>query len=263
MFKYVKQNRAFEDVVSQIQELVLQGELKVGDKLPSERQLREMFKVSRGTLREAFRTLEQKGLIHIKTGVQGGAIVCPVGTKLMSESLDLLLRHQKISLRELAEFREEVEGLIAAKAAKKAKGQDRQQLNAILESIKKCLEADEFHWKEVIIEDNRFHLYLARIAGNRIFESVLSTVYENIYRYFDRFLSKERGLMEKNYQDLCKIAEAVGQRDPERAQRLVQDHVKRFNRIMEERNVRHQQIIEDGRTSESVQKGRFALERDS
>jgi len=75
---------------------------------------------------------------------------------------------------------------------------------------------------------------LARIAGNRVFESVLSTVYENIYRYFDRFLSKERGLMEKNYQDLCKIAEALQKRDPQRAQRLVQDHIKRFNRIMEE-----------------------------
>ncbi len=234
MFKHVKQNRAFEDVISQIQALILQGELKVGDKLPGERQLREMFNVSRGTLREAFRALEQKGLINIKTGVQGGAIVCPVDTKVMSDSLGLLLQHQKISLRELAEFREEVEGSIAAKAARKAKRQDLQQLDAILGSIKKGLEAKEFHWKEVVIEDSQFHLYLARMAGNRIFESVLRTVYENIYRYFDRFLSKERGLMEKNYQDLCNIAEAIGTGDSERAQKLVQDHVKRFNRIMEQ-----------------------------
>jgi DNA-binding FadR family transcriptional regulator len=234
MFKQAKQNRAFEDVIVQIQEAILQQSLKVGDKLPSERQLREIFKVSRGTLREALRALEQKGLIKIKTGVRGGAIICPIDNKLMSESLDLLLRHQKITLRELAEFREEVEGLVAAKAALKAKKEDIRQLGIILESIRKSLEAETFNWKEVIIEDNKFHFLLARVAGNRVFESVLSTVYENIYRYFDRFLSKDRGLMEKNYQDLNKIAEAIQKRDPPRAQKLVQDHVKRFSRIMEE-----------------------------
>jgi DNA-binding FadR family transcriptional regulator len=233
MFKQVKQNRAFEDVFSQIQALILRGDLRTGDKLPSERQLRETFNVSRGTLREAFRALEQRGLIAIKTGVQGGAIVRPVDTRLMSESLDLLLQHQKISLGELAEFREEVEGLVAAKAAKKARREDVEQLNVILHSIKGCLDADPFDWKETVTEDGKFHFLLARIAGNRVFESVLSTVYDNIYRYFDRFLSKERGLMVKNYRDLCKIAEAIRERDSRRAQELVQDHVKRFNRIME------------------------------
>lgn len=233
MFKQAKQNRAFEDVISQIQESILQRELRIGDRLPSERQLREIFKVSRGTLREALRALEQKGLITIKTGVQGGAIVCPVDNKLMSESLDLLLRHQKISLRELAEFREEVEGLVAAKAAKKAKKDDLRQLTIILESIKNHLNASEFDWHEIVMEDNKFHLYLSRIAGNRVFESILSTVYENIYPYFDRFLSKERGLMEKNYQDLCKIVEAIEKRDADKARILVQKHVRYFNLMME------------------------------
>jgi len=113
MFKQAKQNRAFEDVIFQIQEAILQRSLKVGDKLPSERQLRETFKVSRGTLREALRALEQKGLITIKTGVQGGAFICPVNNKMMSESLDLLLRQQKITLKELAEFREAVDAYSA------------------------------------------------------------------------------------------------------------------------------------------------------
>jgi DNA-binding FadR family transcriptional regulator len=131
MFKQAKQNRTFEDIILQIQHAILQGNLKEGDKLPSERNLRETFKVSRGTLREALRALEQKGLIVIKTGVQGGAIVCPVDNKLMSENLDLLLQRQKISLRELAEFREEVEGLVAVKAAEKAKNRDIKQLSTV------------------------------------------------------------------------------------------------------------------------------------
>ena len=51
MFQQAKQNRVFQDVIDQIQEAILQGKLKAGDKLPAERELKEMFKTSRGTLR--------------------------------------------------------------------------------------------------------------------------------------------------------------------------------------------------------------------
>ena len=105
MFRQARQSRIFEDVIDQIQEAILTGELSVGDKLPAERNLKEMFRTSRGTLREALRVLEQKGLITIKTGTNGGAIVkCPT-TDQITESLTLLLRYEKVSLRDLAEFR--------------------------------------------------------------------------------------------------------------------------------------------------------------
>jgi len=108
MFRRAKQSRAFEDVILQVQEAILTGELEAGAKLPGERKLREMFQVSRGTLREALRALEEKGLITVKTGVNGGAFVCPLNTRHVSESLDLLFRYQKITLRELTDFREAV-----------------------------------------------------------------------------------------------------------------------------------------------------------
>jgi DNA-binding FadR family transcriptional regulator len=69
MFKRAKQNRVFQDVVDQIQDAILSGKLPPGSKLPAERDLKEMFNTSRGTLREALRVLEQKGLIEIKLGV--------------------------------------------------------------------------------------------------------------------------------------------------------------------------------------------------
>ncbi len=233
IFKKAKQNRAFEDIVSQIQEAILEGRLKTGDRLPGERQLRETFQVSRGTLREGLRTLEQKKLVQIRTGMRGGAIVCPVNTQTVSESLDLLLRYQKVDLKELAEFREEVEGFAAAKAATRAKKKDLKELNSLLESIKKLLGKGRQSWREVIKEDNQFHLCLARISGNRVLESVLSTIYGNIFRYFDQFLPKERDITEKIYQDLCQIVEAIRQKDAQKTRTLIQDHVKRFNLLME------------------------------
>jgi len=233
MFKQAKQNRAFEDVIFQIQEAILQRSLKVGDKLPSERQLREIFKVSRGTLREALRALEQKGLITIKIGVQGGAIVCPVDTRQMSESLDFLLRYQKVSLKELGEFRELVEPLVAAKAVQKAKKDDIRQLTSIVDSIKNNLNAREPKWDELITEDTKFHLSLAQIARNKVFESVLYTIYDNINRYFERFLPRDVRILEGIYQDFGKIVKAAEKRNSNEAKNIIYRHVRRFNIMME------------------------------
>jgi DNA-binding FadR family transcriptional regulator len=235
VFREARQNRAFEDVINQIQEAILEGNLENGDKLPSERQLKGIFKVSRGTLREALRALEEKRLIQIKTGVGGGAIICKVDTTQMSKSLDLLLRYQKISIGELAEFRETVEGIVAAKAARKAKKQHIRQLNSFLESIKSYIDASELKWDEAVKEDNKFHLLIAQIAGNRIFESVLATIYENINPYWDRFLplDKRKRILEKTHRDLRNILEAIQKKEYHKAQLLAQGHVRRFNLIME------------------------------
>lgn len=233
IFKKAKQSRTFEDIVFQIQEAILEGRLKTGEKLPGERQLRETFQVSRGTLREALRMLEQKKLIQIRTGMKGGAIVCPVNTQPVSESLDLLLRYQKIDLKELAEFREEVEGAVAAQAARKAKRKDIKELNSFLESIESLLNGGRESWREAIRVDNQFHLCLARIAGNKVFESVLMIIYDNIFRYFDRFLPKEKGVTERIYQDLCNIVEAIKEKDSQKTKILIQSHVKRFDHMME------------------------------
>ena len=235
MFREAKQSRVFEDVVDQIQEAILQGRLQAGSRLPAERELKEMFKTSRGTLREALRVLEQKGLIAIKTGVNGGAIVKVVTTRQVSESLALLLRYQKVSLRDLAEFREGVEGIVASLAAERAKREDIQYLKQLLTEAEAFLEGGVSDWAAFIQVDNQIHMGLARIARNPVYESFLQTVYDNIYRYFDQYLPREAGLLRENYQDLCEIVRAVEKGESAKARLLVQNHVYRFNRLMEEK----------------------------
>ena len=235
MFNQAKQTRTFENVISQIQEAILEEKVKPGDKLPGERKLREMFGVSRGTLREALRSLEEKGLVTIRTGTKGGTFVSAVNTKQMDDGLSFLLRYRRISLRELAEFREALEGEVAARAAEKATRDDLKELWSILDSIKNHLAAPEPEWDEVIFKDIEFHLALARIAENRIFESVLKIVYDNIRLYFDSFLPREGGILEGVYRDFSKVMAAIEARDPDKAKSLLIDHVKRFNQMMEKR----------------------------
>jgi GntR family transcriptional repressor for pyruvate dehydrogenase complex len=234
MFKQAKQSRAFQDVIYQIEEAVLQGKLKAGDRLPAERDLKEVFQISRGTLREALRVLEQKGLITIKTGVNGGSIVQEMTTNQVSESLAFLIRYQKITLKDLAEFREGVEGMVAALATERAQKKDVDYLKKLLEEARCHLENGISHWDDFIDVDNTLHMALAHIAGNQVYESVLRMVHSNIIRYYNRFLQKKPEIMEENYRDLCDIVKAIGDGQKDEAHYVVQDHVRRFNRIMEE-----------------------------
>jgi len=233
LFQQVKQSRVFQDVIDQIQEAILQGKLKVGDRLPAERELKEILGTSRGTLREALRVLEQKGLITIKTGVAGGPIVSSVPPQKVSESLALLIRSQKVPMRHLSEFREGVEGIVSGLAAERATSEDIVHLNALLSEAGECLEQGVSRWDEFIGADNKIHMYLAHIAGNPVYELVLDTVHENINRYYDRLLPRRDEIMEENYRDLCEIVEAVELGQADRARSIAQDHVRRFNLFME------------------------------
>jgi GntR family transcriptional repressor for pyruvate dehydrogenase complex len=235
MFQAAKQTKIFQDVVTQIQEAILDGRLKTGDTLPSERQLKNMFNISRGTLREALRVLEQKGLIEIKLGVGGGSVVKDLNADQVSEGLALLIRSQKVSLNHLAEFREDVEGIVAARAAERHSKADISNIKALLDKARKCIDGGASQRNAFIEIDKQIHMTLAEVAQNPIYISVLHSVHENIHRYYDRFLSMEERELQENYQDLCDIAEAVEKGRTDHARRLARDHVRRFNQYMKRR----------------------------
>ena len=235
MFQAAKQTKVFQDVVEQIQEAIFDGRLETGQTLPAERELKGMFNISRGTLREALRVLEQKGLIEIKLGVGGGSIVKAVDIEQISESLGLLIRSQKVSLNHLAQFREDVESIIAAHAAQWHRPQDITKLKKLLTKARECVEKGRSRRDAFINIDKQIHMAMAEITGNPIYISVLHSIHENIHRYYDRFLSMDKPELEENYQDLCNIIEAIENGLVEQARELAQHHVARFNRYMQEK----------------------------
>ncbi len=235
MFQTAKQTKVFQDVVKQIQEAIFDGRLATGQTLPAERELKEMFNISRGTLREALRVLEQKGLIEIKLGVGGGSVVRSVDGSQVSESLGLLIRSQKVSLNHLAQFREDVEGIIAAQAARHRTAEDIRKFKQLLSRALKCVQRGRSLRDEFIDIDKQIHMTMAEITGNPIYISVLHSIHDNIHRYYDRFLSMAENELRENYQDLCDMIEAIENSQVNRARDLAQHHVKRFNRYMQQR----------------------------
>lgn len=209
------------------------GKLAPGNTLPAERELKEMLQVSRGTLREALRVLEQKGLIEIKLGVGGGAIVKGVGYEQVGESLALLIRYQKVSLSHLAEFRKTVEGDVAALAAKRAQADDIKRLTDLLDKARDFVEMGHAYVPEFIGVDKEIHLAIAEISQNPVYVSLQHTVHDNIDQYYETFLSMKEREMKENYQDLCDIVGAIKKKDKIQARSIAREHVLRFNHYME------------------------------
>jgi len=219
--------RISQEIVDQIQQAIIDGRLKPGDTLPSELKLKDIFGSSRGTIREALRILEQKGLVDVKVGVSGGAVVKAIDTKKTAESLSLLIQYQRVSINHVAEFRQSVEGQVAGLAAKRATAKDIRHLKALLAQAKSLLEQREIDWHGLIRADIQVHIAIAEIAKNPIFTAVLQMVHENIMGYYERFSIKNERLLTENYRDLCAIVEAIEHGKAIDAASLSQDHVRR------------------------------------
>src|SRR3954451_3206199 len=131
LFSEVKRTRSSDDVVSQIRNAVVAGELKRGDRLPSERDLCQLFAVSRATLREGLRTLEALGAIEIRPGAAGGIFVWVPQREQVGAARDALLRFSRATARELAEFRVSFESETARWAAQLADRDDVTRLQGL------------------------------------------------------------------------------------------------------------------------------------
>jgi DNA-binding FadR family transcriptional regulator len=233
LFRAARQSRIFEDVVEQIEEAILGGKLQAGDRLPPERELKEMLKTSRSTLREALRVLEQKGLIEIRLGTGGGAVVKSISSDQISQSLGLLIRSRQVTLRQLAEFRERFEGDVVALAASRVGGTDLAPLHRHLEEAARCTRGGEATLMGFLEADKEIHLFFAKMTRNPIYISILRTVHDNINRYFKRYLVMATREMEENLADLYDVVAAVERGDGETARSRLQAHIRRFNAYME------------------------------
>lgn len=225
--------KGYQHLVEEIQSAVFNGEYQEGDRLPPEMKLAEIFSTSRGTVREALRVLEQKGLVEIRTGVRGGPVVKGANAEAVSDSIGMLIRHQKVSLAELCEFRELLEGQVAAGAAQKADEDQRAELGEIMDGIRELARGEETDWEAFNAQDALFHRALARAGGNLLIQANLDSLHENIQTYFSRYLPFDPDHLGANLISLEAVYRAVMDRDADRARESARDHIRLFTRRME------------------------------
>ncbi len=224
VYKEVKRGRLYEEIVSQVQDLIVQEQLQVGDKLPPERQLIEQFGVSRTVLREAFRALEEKGLIEVKHG--SGAYIAQPSPNSVSESIALHLRMRGSSLMALLEVREILEVEIVALAAERATEED-------IEGIEKALrhEAQVLGSPDDYVEaDLRFHELLAMAAHNEVLPILVNPLGE-LLRESRRITGTWR--TGPSLQSHKEIFQAVKNKDKEQAREKMHQHLQNVKKDME------------------------------
>lgn len=176
LFHPVQMGRASEDVALQIESAILSEALKPGDKLPSERELQQQFGTGRGVVREAIQSLKQKGLIEIRKGQKGGAVVRQVDVHNISESLALFLKQSHVKADKVAEFRETVDHSLVLLAISRGTIEQKQQLNDKVAELAALAKDDEPDLARLGELDRALNLLIATMSGNPIFEWVMYAI---------------------------------------------------------------------------------------
>jgi GntR family transcriptional repressor for pyruvate dehydrogenase complex len=162
LFHPVIARRISQVIVDQIKQLLRDGKLADGDRLPSERELGQRFGVSRVTVREALRILEAAGLMTIKVGAHGGAFVAKPTSRLVSEGLADLVALSPVTPAHVTEARRILEIGVLPLAVERATEADIAYLRRVVDESTDALERDEYR-TELSAE---FHVGVARCAQN-------------------------------------------------------------------------------------------------
>ena len=227
-FKEIKPVRAYDAVAKQIEDAILCGRLKPGNKLPPEREVIRLFNISRRTLREALRILEQKGLIQVKLGAQGGAFVIDNVPRRICESLNLLIRQKKITPSDLTEFRIQAEGHVVELVSKRASKKNLQQLEKLFIQGKNLIDQDVPDYDEILEIEGQMHLKLAEISGNALYTIIIKTINDALILPSYAFDPVDSSYLNRAYDDWRQMIDAIYNHRPARARNLIMKHIQYF-----------------------------------
>jgi GntR family transcriptional repressor for pyruvate dehydrogenase complex len=220
IFSGVRNERIYEKIVVQIRQLIEEGKLKPGNRLPGERKLAETLGCSRTSLREACRVLEAEGLIVSKPG--GGRFIQQldqnITLKYRFNTVDML---EKTAIIYFLEAREALEPKIAELASERATEENIEKMEQALLKMEENLK----HPEDMVEVDSSFHLALAEATQNFVFVSMMETKLNMSRQVRKQTLhSQERYL--QSLEEHRAILEAVKRRNASEAIEAIHIHLK-------------------------------------
>ncbi|MFZ1814623.1 MAG: FadR/GntR family transcriptional regulator [Rhizobiaceae bacterium] len=240
IFHPISHARTADEVAHQIEALVLEGVLRIGDRLPGERELATETGVSRPIVREALKALEQAGIVESRHG-EGTFIADVIGTVFTPQISALLSSHRK-AVFDYLEYRREVETVAARMAAVRATASDRELLAALAERMEVAWRNDDFD-KEAAI-DVEFHSLIGEMSHNLVLLHTLRSCYrllsEGVFQNRSRLYATPGG-RDALYRQHRAIFEAIMKGDGEsaaQASRAHLDYVIEATREMEQQQER-------------------------
>lgn len=216
--------RAADVIMDQIERLILEGKVRPGQKLPSERSLAEEFDVSRPTVREAIQKLEARGLIQRRHG--GGTFVAEhVGSTFIDPMMAMIQRSPDGTF-DILELRFALESVAAWLAADRATERARGNVQRRYHELQVAVRSHDLHREAKA--DAEFHLAIAEASQNGIILHIMRSIFVLLEESIVKNLA-ELNLDRIRKQDLALQHEAIYRaividRDPAAARRAVRQH---------------------------------------
>ena len=223
-FTPVRQARASGEIVSQIERAIFSGELRSGDRLESERELAERFKVSRITVRDALRVLEARGLVYVKVGASGGAFVTETNVDQVSESISTMILLRRMTLSGVAEARTIVETATSALAAERADAAAIERIERSVERARDIVREQKPHTEASM----DFHVAIADAAGNELLAATVGAYRDLLIQTL--FAMRDVTSAKTTQKAHEEILDAIKSRDPEAARSLMLAHLQDFEK---------------------------------
>lgn len=221
-FQPIKPKKVSSQIADQIRESILAGDFSPGDKLPPERELAEMFGVSRPSVREALNILSSSGLVMSYQG--GGTVVLSLVEAGHGGSLSELIRSQQERALEVIEVRKCMESWTAYFAAQRALPEDLGRMEEILVGMERNLEG-RLPSEDL---DANLHIVIARATHNIVWLHLMQSIFDAM-KEFQRGVWRAVYLTSEDHQLLYRhhaaIVTAIGNRDDEGARAAMMHHL--------------------------------------
>jgi GntR family transcriptional repressor for pyruvate dehydrogenase complex len=207
-----------KQVAYQIKRLILEGEYKEGQLLPSERDLCRQFGVSRTVIREALNLVKASNMIRVQPG-KGALVVKTQENVLESSLLQAGISTPKL-YQALIEARTLLEPVIAGDAAENATQEDIQQLELEVHSMRSSIANP----RQYAIHDNAFHVKLAGATHNHFYPLVLFSIIDLLQQSMFEAV-KTPGAVDRSLSYHENVLTAIKTRDTSRASELMNEHI--------------------------------------
>jgi len=221
-FQPIRPKKISEEIVAQIRAMISQGELKPGDRIPSERELAALLDVSRPSVREAIMVLDAMGLVEARQG--GGTYVRSLAETSLADPLSQMVEADPKLLPALVEVRKGLESWSAYLAAQRADALDLERLRALVEEMTRL--AAKGSWDSDL--DARFHSAISAASHNTLQVHVLTSIHALYYTSLRLALidfNQREGDAQLLYRQHLAIFQAIADHDPERARLAMLEHL--------------------------------------
>lgn len=220
----ISTKKVSESVCEQIEKMISSGTFQSGEKLPSVRELCQMFGVGRSAVRDAITTLKGKGIVNVKQGE--GTFICQFDcTKLFMNSILFPNPHD---IHELFQVRKILETSIAEMAALNRTEEDLEKMKAILSN------QSMDRWES----DYEFHLAIVKATKNDILIQFIQFISETMKKamldfhiYVEENDEKANMILEQHH----KIFDAIKNREHKKANKVMIDHLNEVENVLKKR----------------------------